>query len=182
MDNRTIPVMVDDSKDQADFPMTRVSYFYVESLEPSDRILYTAGQLEFPVLSLEFTGIVYKPLGLGEFFETPELIEEYFQGVEKSESLYVDSDNLWIPNRLFPSKPNRGDVFRVNSRLFTRIYSLCRDDAFLDDRAVKLSSAAGEILFSEDETQSFKRWTEGIVKGAVASYPKNESLMVRWEE
>ncbi len=181
MDGRTIPVMVDDCKDLDGFQMTRVTYFYVESLEPSDSILYDAGQLEFPVISLEFTGIVYKPLGLGEYFDSPELIEEYFQGVEKSEILYVDSDNLWVPNRLFPSKPRRGEVFRMNSRLFTRIYTLCRDDAFLDDRAVKLSTSAGDILFSEDETKAFKRWTEGIVKGAVENYPKNKELMVRWE-
>ncbi len=182
MDGRTVPVMVDDSKDLSEFQMTRVTYFYVESLEPSDRILFDAGRLEFPVISLEFTGIVYKPLDLSEFFDTPELIEDYFQGVEKSESLYVDSDNLWIPNRLFPSKPHRGEVYRMRSRLFIRIYSLCRDDAFLDHRAVNLSASAGDILFSEDETRAFKRWTDGIVKGAVDAYPKNEKLMARWEE
>lgn len=182
MNERTIPVMVDACKDLDEFKMTRVTYFYVESIEPSDRILYDIGQLEFPVISLEFTGIVYKPLGLGEYFDLPELIEDYFQGVEKSEFLYVDSDNLWIPNRLFPSTPHRGEVFRINSRLFTKIYRLCKDDAFLDDRTVRFSAPAGDVLFSEDETKAFKQWSEGIIKNAVNTFPKNEDLMVRWEE
>jgi len=47
---------------------------------------------------------------------------------------------------------------------------------------MNLSAPAGDILFSEDETKAFKRWTDGIVKGAVAAYPKNQEFMVSWEE
>jgi hypothetical protein len=181
MKEKTVPVMIDDLKEIGNFRMTRATYFYVESLEPSPDILLEFGELEFPVFSLEFSGVIYRPLGDTEIFESSDLIENIFLEVEKHESFYVDSDNLWIPNRMFDRRPARGDVYRLNYSLFSKLYTLCKDDASLDDRARKLVAPSGDIAFSEKETEAFKDWTNSIIEEAKRVYPKDRNLKLVWE-
>ena len=182
MEAKSIPVMVDDRKDVGEFLMTRVAYFYVEAIEPSPDIPIDHRSLGIPVLPLEFSGVLHKPTDMGEHFETPEQIEELFRTVERHEWLYVDSDNIWIPNRLFNKKPERGDIYRVPFGSFFKLYSLCRDDATLDAGISRFKGKRNLIVFSEIETIAFAKWTNQIVQNVIAAYPKNEHLKLKWRE
>lgn len=182
MEEKSIPVMVDDRKDIGEFLMTRVAYFYVEAMEPSPEISIDDRNLCIPLIPLEFSGVLHKPSGLKEYFETPELIEELFQSVESYNSLYVDSDNIWIPNQLFDKTPERGDIYRVPLGFFIKLYSLCRDDARLSNGLFRFKDKESLIRFSETETIAFAKWVHGIVENAKAAYPKNESLKLEWRE
>ena len=182
MEAKSIPVMVDDRKDLGEFMMTRVAYYYVEAIEPSPDIPIDFRNLGIPVLTLEFSGVIHRPSELKEYFETPDQVEEVFRTVERHPSLYVDSDNLWIPNKLFDKPPERGDIFRVPFDLFTKLYLLCRNDATLGPGISRLNDKHNRITFSKIETIAFGKWTDGIVENVKAAYPKNESLKLKWRE
>lgn len=179
MEEKSVPVMVDDRKDVGDFKMTRVAYYYVEVTEPLPDIPISTGDLDISTLPLEFSGAIYKPNDASEFFESPEQIEDLFQAVEQYESLYVDSDNLWIPNQLFDKRPERGDIFRVPFGLFTRLYMLVRNNAVLDvDESLARSNDT--VSYSDYETRAFAQWADGILKNVIAAYPKKDELKLKW--
>ena len=182
MEAKSIPVMVDDRKDIGEFMMTRVAYFYIEAVEPSPDIIIDHRNLGIPVMSLEFSGVLHKPSETEEYFETPEQIEELFRSVESCKSLYVDSDNIWIPNQLFNKTAERGDIFRVPFGFFTKLYSLCRDDASLSEGLSRFNNHHNLIKFSEIETIAFAKWADGIVENAKIAYPKNDRLKLAWRE
>jgi len=182
MEPRSIPVMVDDRKEVGEFEMTRVAYYYVEAVEPLPDIPIDHRKIGIPVLALEFSGVIHRPTGRETYFKSADQIEALFRRVERHPSLYVDSDNIWIPNRLFNRRPERGDIFRVPFGLFRRLYSICRDDATLDAGISGFSGAQDLILFSEAETKAFAQWTRGILESVVAAYPKNEGLKLKWRE
>lgn len=182
MEEKSVPVMVDDRKDIGEFMMTRVAYYYVEAIEPSPDISFDRSDLGIPVLPLEFSGAIHKPTDSEEYFETPDQIEALFQAVELYESFYVDSDNIWVPNKLFNKPPERGDIYRIPFGLFTKMYSLCRNDAVLDADMSWFDGKHGLIMFSEIETIAFAQWANGILENAKAAYPKNEHLKLKWRK
>lgn len=182
MEEQSVPVMVDDRKDIGEFLMTRVAYFYVEAVEPSPDIPIDHRNLGISVLPLEFSGVLHKPIDAKEYFETPAQIEELFRTVERHTTLYVDSDNIWVPNKLFDKKPERGDVYRVPVDVFIKLYALCRDDATLDAGISRFSGKHNLIQFSEIETIVFAKWINGILEDAKAAYPKNDLLKLTWRE
>lgn len=182
MEMKSIPVMVDDRKDIEEFMMTRVAYFYVEAIEPSPDIPIDHRSLGIPVLPLEFSGVLHKPTDMEGHFETPDQIEDLFRAVERYESLYVDSDNIWIPNKLFNKTPERGDIYRVPFGVFTKLYLLCRDDASLDAGISRFKDEHNLIKFSKIETIAFAKWTNGIVERVKTAYPKNDRLKLKWRE
>lgn len=182
MEAKSIPVMVDDRKDVGEFMMTRVAYFYVEAIEPSPDIPIDHSNLGIPVLPLEFSGVLHKPTDMKELFETPDQVEELFLTVEGHESLYVDSDNIWIPNKLFNKTPERSDIYRVPFDLFIKLYLICRDDATLDAGISRFNDKNTPIIFSEIETIAFAKWTKGIVQNTKAAFPKNKDLKLEWRE
>jgi hypothetical protein len=182
MEEQSVPVMVDDRKDIGEFLMTRVAYFYVEAVEPSPDIPVDHRNLDISVLPLEFSGVLHKPIDMKEYFETPAQIEELFRTVERHSTLYVDSDNIWIPNKLFDKKPERGDVYRVPADVFIKLYALCRDDATLGAGISRFRGKHNLIQFSEIETIAFAKWINGILEDVKASYPKNDRLKLAWRE
>ena len=157
-------------------------YFYIESIEPSSDIPLRKTSLGNSILTLEFSGVIeYKPLDMkSSRFKTAKQIEKLFQGVERYETLYVDSDNLWIPDLLFNKPPKRADVFRVPFDLFARLYTLCKDDATLAAGIYQIEDSSGLITLSEEESSAFSEWTTGIVADAKASYPKDKALALTW--
>lgn len=179
MEEKTVPVMIDDRKDISEFMMTRAAYYYVEAIEPSPDIPIDHSDLGIPVLPLEFSGVIHKPTDTKEYFKTPDQIEELFQAVELHESLYIDSDNIWISNKLFNKTPERGDIYRVPFSLFIKMYLLCRNDAILDTDVSRFGDKHGLIMFSENETIAFAQWANGIMENVIAAYPKNEYLKLK---
>lgn len=182
MEGESIPVMVDDRKDVGEFKMTRTAYFYIEALEPSPDIPIDHRNLGIPVLPLEFSGVICKPTDTEKHFERPDQIEELYQAVERHKWLYVDSDNIWIPNKLFNKTPVRGEIYRVPFNVFIRLYSLCRDDATLAASITRFADKDNLVIYSEIETIAFTEWANGIVENVRAAYPKNERLKLQWRE
>ena len=182
MEAKSVPVIVDDSKNIDEFMMTRVGYYYVEAIEPSSDIPINYDDIGIPVLPLEFSGAIHRPTEKEEYFETPDQIEGLFRAVELYDSFYVDSDNIWIPNKLFNKTPERGDIFRISSALFIKMYLLCRNDAVLDADVSRLVDKYGLIMFSEIETIAFAQWASGILENIITSYPKNPDLKLKWRK
>jgi len=162
--------------------MTRASYFYIEATEPLSPVPVDQNELGIRVLPLEFSGVITGPLGGAETFDDPDQIDEVFERVEEGGALYVDFDDIWIPNTLFEKTPRRGDVFRVPADLFAQLYPLCRDDAAVSPDLDALDADAGCMTFSERETGAFARWSGGIVGHAKAYHKERAGLRLRRKE
>jgi hypothetical protein len=179
MEMKSVPVMVDDRKDIDAFMMTRVAYYYVEAMEPSPDIPLNYSEMGIPVLPLEFSGAIHQPSDTQRYFETPDQIEALFRAVEGYGSFYVDSDNIWVPTKLFNKPPARGHIYRIPFGLFIKMYTLCRNDAVLDADVSRFGYENDPILFSEIETIAFSQWASGILENVIAAYPKNEHLKLK---
>ena len=182
MKARTVPIMIDDRKRIPEVQVTRAAYFYVESVEPSENIRLGETDLARSVLPLEFSGVICQPLGGEGLFDSARKIEELFLSVEEHGTLYVDSDNIWIPNEMFDKPPKRADVYRVPFPLFARLYTLCRDDATLSSGIQDIPGASGLITYSGMESFGFQDWTRGVVEDAKTVYPKNSKLALTWRD
>ena len=96
----TIPVIIDDVKDQPGFQMSRCTYFSLASNVPSTDITLDT-RINSPSLMVGFVSVICRPSNRSLLFDSPRKISGLFERVEKNQGLYVDINDLWLPNFLF---------------------------------------------------------------------------------
>lgn len=171
-----IPVIVDDVKNYRNFSMTRCTYFTIECDVPSPNWVLGLKNKSIPFVLIGLSGVVSKPIGDSALFHTPESIEELFNTIETSPSLYIDMNDLWLPNVLFQAPHRRGQVYRVENKLFNEAY-LFREEKISEDHFLhRCSNLRPEIRYSEKETHSFENWGKLQIEKAKGVYPKNKNL------
>jgi hypothetical protein len=178
-----IPVMVDSIKKVEDFDMSRCTYFTIETDGPSpDWHLGTEG-IDIPSYLLGISGIIYKPLGDKDVFETPQSVDELFDLIESHPELYVDTNDIWLPNDLFEGQPHeRGHLYRVDPDLFKEAYAY-RQDRIPKDQFIKFCKGMrGAVIFSEVETEAFKGWQEGQIEVAKKKYHERPERALKYTE
>lgn len=176
----TIPVIVDDVKTYPDFEMTRCTYFTIESDTPSPDWILGLGNLDIPFYLLGLSGIIWKPVK-GDFFDNPDLIEKLFNAIEEGPGLYIDVNDIWLPNYLFySSKSKRGDVYRIGEELFNKAYLYREDRISKEEFLMFCEKLEEELYFSEKEAYSFRRWGKDQIAMAKQIYPKNRELELKW--
>ncbi len=159
-DDVSIPVVVDDVKSTRDFPMTRCTYFSVECEHPSPDWVLAMPELGLPFLMLGLSGIVTQPSEDHPLFDTPERFEDFYSNVEQHKDLFVDSNDIWLPNSLFRAgSAKRGDVFRIGLGLFERACGY-RYDAVDFDQFTRIVRELDEPPRpSPEETRALHDWT-----------------------
>lgn len=181
----TIPVITDDVKMHKIFDITRLTYFSIECDVPSPNWTLILGDQSIPFYLLGLSGIIWKPIGESDIFNSPYLIEQLFNTIEENPSLYVDINDIWLPNFLFSNFDNvhkRGSVYRVKEDLFIRAHN------YRENRipAKQFQSICKElkdgIAFSRDETISFQNWINNQIEKAKKLYPKNSKLKLKWRQ
>jgi hypothetical protein len=175
-----VPVVVDDVKRYGKFKMTRCTYFTIECDAPSSNWVLELGKKSIPFLLIGLSGLIVRPIGGGRLFESSDSIDELFKTIESDPSLYVDINDLWLPNKLFQGLPHRGEVYRVGSRLFHVAY-LCREERISEDQFFRQCSELKSLIrLSKKETRSFASWSRLQIERARDSYPKSKGLELKW--
>jgi hypothetical protein len=174
----TIPVAVDAVKDVESFRMTRCTYFTVESSAPSPGWELHNADIDVSFFMLGLSGIITSPATDNPLFDTPEEIDYLFDAIERNDELYVEINDVWIPNELFKNiypKPQRGHVFRIGSDLFRLAY-LLRDEVMSDDDFLQKMTQANipvTLDFSEGETSALANWNQRQIEINRKHYHEN---------
>lgn len=184
----SIPVILDDVKKYRDFEMARCTYFNIECDAPSPGWSMGPAERGIPFYLLGLTGVIWKPFGEKDFFDSVDLIDELFHAIEEDPSLYVDTNEVWLPNILFkPAALKRGNVFRVRDDLFRAAYSFSADriskEKFLSfcGSLVEGGRPADVVRHSEKETETFRDWEKEQIRIAKDTYPKKPEYALKWE-
>jgi hypothetical protein len=177
-----VPVVVDDVKSYGKFKMTRCTYLTIECDIPSPDWVLGLRKKSIPFQLIGLSGLIIGPAGGGRLFESFDSIEALFNTIESHPSLFVDINDLWLPNKLFQSHPHRGQVYRVESRLFHVAY-LYREERISEGQFLRqCNGLKGNIRFSKKETRSFENWSRFQIQKAKDSFPKNRGLELKWHE
>jgi len=179
----TVPIMIDDIKKYKNFDMTRCTYFSIESDLPSGEWVLELKNRDIPFYLLELSGIITEPTGNEAHFDSSYLIDELFDTIEASPELFIDINDIWLPNFLFRNSPHkRGDVYRIKEKLFIEADRF-REDKIPKERFEMYCRELEDYLFySEIETRSFKEWARNQIEMAKKKYPKNPELALKWHE
>jgi hypothetical protein len=177
-----VPVVVDDVKCYGKFKITRCTYFTIECDAPSSNWVLELEKKSIPFLLIGLSGLIVRPIGGGRLFESSDSLDELFNTIESHPSLYVDINDLWLPNKLFQGVPHRGDVYRVGIELFHVAY-LYREERISEDQfSRQCSERKGNIRFSKKETRSVENWSRFQIQKAKDSFPKNKGLRLEYRE
>lgn len=171
----SVPVVVDDVKDIEDFPMSRCEYFTVETEDSRSIPWPPIDDGNVTILPLGISGVICSPIGSADYFHSPMLIDETISAFETEESSPFESEYVWLPNKLLQQSKRggalrRGDVFRLNERLFRECLAFRRNQS---EQAAFSSAAADsteEVSFSEEETVAFGQWSELQIENARSQY------------
>jgi len=179
----TIPVMADkiDARGPSDF--IRATYFSIECDLPSPGWILELEEREIPFFLVGISGIIWRPIGKRRNFSSSRLISELFEIIEEDPSLFVDVNDIWLPQLLFAEKkPVRGDVYRIKKDLFVAAYGF-RFNQVSEVRFLQsCENLKAAITFSKGETEAFKKWEALQIKEAKDQYRTKESLALEWKQ
>lgn len=178
----SVPVIIDDIKNYDGFQMSRCSYFSIECDAPTTGWSLTLEKRDIPFYLLGISGVIWKPFGKDKIFHNVKLIEETFDAIEKDPSLFVDTNDIWLPNFLFEGKSHeRKMVYRVSNRVFLEAYEF-RQERISEKRFLEnCRKFSDDVEFSEQETASFSSWTAKQIEEAKTRFPKDKDLKLEWE-
>ena len=178
----TIPLIVDDVKDQPEFQMTRLTYFSVETIDYLAELEISYEKLAIPVTVIDLQGIITSTRNRSEF-STGRSIEKLFDSIDDTGGLFVDTNDIWLPNVLFKKKMHRGDLIRIPKELFKLALAYRSDSLSYPDFASYASEYAAEILESEKEEQAFKKWARKQIGYSIEVYnKKDKSVKLEYSE
>ncbi|MHC4214861.1 MAG: hypothetical protein ACYSWP_15980 [Planctomycetota bacterium] len=177
----SIPVVIDDVKQLGTFQMTRCSYFSIECDTPSPEWFLGIGEsLRMPFLMLGLSGIIYQPMDGGEHFDSPEELEKLFGIIEDRDDLYIDVNDIWLPNELFKNDKinhKRGKVYRVGLDLFKTAYRFQKDS--FDQGFIKsLMEFGHELSYCAGETKVLSKWNKDRIKESSDYYREHPELQL----
>ncbi len=177
-----IPVLLDDFKDFDDLKMSRFTYYTIECDELSLGWEIELEKIRIPVCLIGLSAIVWRPIDekLHEF-TNPQLIDDLFNAIEEKENLFIEFEEIWIPNYIFSKlSKNRGDVFRLKLDLFNYAFRYQSGKLEMEEYTTGVDRFINDIKFSEAETDAFKNWSNEQVSVAKELYPKNKELEIKW--
>lgn len=181
---RSVPVLVDSIKHESGFEMTRCVYFSIESDIPTAGWELRLGEeVEAAFLMLGLSGILHQPINGSGQFDDPEKIETLFAAIEESPELYVDTNDVWLPNSLFISAHDgkmgyEGQVFRIAFELFICAWQYrngqLEKGMFLDIGGL---SDTGSVRLSRVESKAFEEWHKGLIDETKERYYKSKNRL-----
>jgi len=179
-----VPVIVDDVKTHEGFEMTRCTYFTIACDDPIPGQSLGTDFLPIPFTLMGLAGVLTRPPN-GDRFDEPESFDELLQAIDENErlpNLYVDVNDLWIPNTAFTDGPaRRGDVYRLPEALFFAAVQY-RSDLISARSYESIAADYTETLRpSPHESRAFKEWGRRSVEGAKAQYEERAEMALRWE-
>jgi len=179
----SIPVIVDDVKRAEGgrgFSMSRCAYFSIEFEGPSDDWDLFAGDLELPVVMLDLSAVISRPVPPGKLFDEPGKFEELYESVESQGQFFVDRNSLWFPNSLL-REPARGHVYRIEIKLFTAALGYDSGSLSREDFLLLCRENPKGAWHSEAETAAFHKWTGHQVEMSKLNYMDKKPLAMKFQ-
>ncbi|MEN8180335.1 MAG: hypothetical protein ABFS39_17175 [Pseudomonadota bacterium] len=174
----TVPITVDSVKNTPSYLMTRCTYFSIESSEPTPGWGLHLFDSDIPFVMLGLSGVVTSPPGGMPYFDKPDHLDNLFEAIEQKDELYIDTNDVWLPNILFPqsySEPQRGQVYRIGFDLFRLAYLLREeintDQEFLE--RMKEWRVSGILEASNSETDALMQWNQNQIEAIQEQYHEN---------
>lgn len=178
----TLPVIIDDVKDQADFRMSRCTYFSIASNVPSQEVALDRG-MNLPSIMVGFTSVICRPSNRSALFDKPGKISGLFERAEKNEGVYVDINDLWLPNFLFDEENRkRSSVYRIGIELFQLAFNYQNEVISNEDFITICKRAGFRADFSPIETDAFAKWSGAQIKHARKYYRQNPEKWLKTPE
>jgi hypothetical protein len=175
-----VPIVIDDVKHLKTFSMSRCTYFSIECDTPFLGWVIEMRKRKIPLLMLALSGIIYKPMEAEKKFDSPEKFEDLFETIEKSPGVYVDTNDLWLPNFVFDKKNLKpGSVYRIGFGFFKAGYGF-RNQMFSKEEFIEQCKKSRWIArYSAKETKALQLWHKMQVEEAKAHYKKHPELSLR---
>ena len=180
--NKTIPIMIDDRKMYKNFNMTRCTYFSIECDRPSGDSILGLVSKEIPFFLLGISGIIFKPLSGNSHFNSVQSIDLLFTTVEDNPSLFIDINDIWLPNYLFQEQQKRGFIFRIPTKLFFIGLEYRDDQISLEKYTSRCEEFHNSVEYSKKESETFKKWNESHIKQAVDIHQEKKKFDLKWDD
>jgi hypothetical protein len=120
------------------------------------------------------SGIIYCPVDGSDKFDHPEKIEKIFDVIESNKGLYIDTNDIWIPNGFFTDgEQKRGSVYRLPLDVFSVALAFRENSASLKDLEKVCGNHPKGAIFQDDETWAFSIWSEMQIDAAKRFYRNN---------
>lgn len=186
----TIPLLLDDQKSMSGFEMTRFTYFTVESdpgledgsADNREPWMLRVNEVNMPFLLNVLSGIILASPSIGGEFNTHQQIEDTFELIESNPALYIDVDDIWLPNFLCHKHASRGSVYRISTSLFTQAMRY-RSSIITQEYFGRICKEYhGQINFSPEETLAFNKWQQKQIDEAIENYKENEKMALKWNK
>ena len=178
----TIPIVVDSVKNLNAYEMTRCTYFSIESIESSPGWILHSDDIDINFFMTGLSGVITSPQDDGLLFDTQDKLDHLFNAIDEHNNLYVDVNDVWLPNELFKEKkhtdPERGDVFRIGHELFKLAYTL-KEEANTDEyflHRINQLEIPKTLIFSEQETSELSKWNLNQIKINKVHYHERSEL------
>ena len=155
----TIPMIVDDVKTQNNFEMTRLNYFSIETVDYLEELTIKHGDLELPATVINLQGVITSTIKKTPFLSWEE-IDALFDSIDDTEALFVDTNDVWLPNILFSKKLKRGDLIRISPELFRLAIAYRSDSISYDDFISSSVDLSSDIMTSPEEEAAFREWSQ----------------------
>ena len=173
-DQITIPIIIDDVKKLEKFDMSRCTYFSIQCDTPSPNWTLNIQNINISFLMMGLSGIIYSPADNSDRFNHPDKFEKIFDIVESRADLYVDINDIWIPNLFFTiGEQKRGSVYRIPLDVFSVALAFRENTASLDDLVNTCGHYPKGAFFQDDETWAFSMWSKMQIDEAKKIYRSN---------
>jgi hypothetical protein len=170
----TIPVIIDDVKKKKKFDMSRCTYFSIQCDTPSPDRTLTIQNVQISFFMMGISGIIYSPADSSDRFDQPDKFEKIFEIIESHENLYIDINDIWIPNRFFViGEQKRGSVYRLPLDVFSVALAFRENTASLKDLEKACGKHPKGAIFQDDETGAFSTWSKVQIDNAKKFYRSN---------
>lgn len=178
----TIPVIIDDVKDQSGFQMSRCTYFSIASNFPSTDITLDP-RINLPSIMVGFISVICRPSNRSMLFDNTRKLSGLFERVEKNQGLYVDINDLWLPNFLFDDKNRkRSSVYRIGSELFKLAFRFQKETISDVDFIKSCQDMKLTAEYSPKETETFSEWGNEQIGRARKYYKDNPAKWLKTPE
>lgn len=185
--SRSIPVLAESFKVEPEFKMVRCIYFSIECDTPMPGWhLSLNEQIDIPFIMLGLSGIIYQPIGSTGGFDDYNKINTLFDTIEKEPGIYIDTNDIWLPNNLFTEitgEKVKGHIFRISFDLFVNAWQYRNDRITLSEFEKYCNKTNNKMInTSEKETQAFNDWWKELIEETRRQYHESEKrLQLRYK-
>lgn len=179
----TVPVIVDShAREKSALSITRCVYFCITADDPGTQWTLRNPRLDVPFLMLGLHGVILRPDQSEPEFTSPDLLNRLIKDIEQDDRFAVETGYLWLPTDMLDrartstrcgrtetsSEAERGDVFRVDGKLFFDAWQAAFGSGNFDLAMRELAEmdlrGSGDgrplVRFSPRETLAFRDWSE----------------------